>query len=70
MRANATRKGNEMAKEEVMGVFETLARSQGHYGRLLNALRGAEANGQDLTGYFDQFKGCRNAVDVVMVVEC
>lgn len=59
-----------MARKEVMSVFETLAGSQGFYGRLLRNLRAAEANGTDLTPFFAQFKNCKDAVDVVMVVEC
>ena len=61
---------NEMERKEVMGVFEMLARSQGLYGRLLRNLNAREAAGEDLTPFFDQFKGCKDAVDVVMVVEC
>ena len=61
---------NEMARKEVMGVFGMLARSQGFYGRLLRDLNASEAAGEDLTPFFDQFKGCKDAVDVVMVVEC
>lgn len=61
---------NEMARKEVMGVFGMLARSQGLYGRLLRDLNAREAAGEDLTPFFDQFKGCKDAVDVVMVVEC
>ena len=53
-----------------MGVFRMLARSQGLYGRLLRDLNAREAAGEDLTPFFDQFKGCKDAVDVVMVVEC
>lgn len=59
-----------MPKDKVMGVFEMLANSQGFYGLLLNNLREAEASGTDLTPFFDQFKNCKDAVDVVMVVEC
>ena len=47
-----------------------LARSQGFYGRLLHNLNAREAMGEDLTPFFAQFKGCKDAVDVVMVVEC
>lgn len=53
-----------------MGVFGMLARIQGLYGRLLRDLNAREAAGEDLTPFFDQFKGCKDAVDVVMVVEC
>lgn len=53
-----------------MGVFGMLARSQGFYGRLLRDLNAREAAGEDLTPFFDQFKNCKDAVDVVMVVEC
>ena len=59
-----------MARKEVMGVFGMLARSQGFYGRLLRDLNAHEAAGEDLTPFFDKFKGCKDAVDVVMVVEC
>ena len=59
-----------MARKEVMGVFGMLARSQGFYGRLLRDLNAREAAGEDLTPFFDQFKDCKDAVDVVMVVEC
>ena len=57
-----------MAKNDVLGVFKMLARSQGHYGRLLNAIG---RNGENAPkGFFDQFKGCKSTIDVVLTVEC
>ena len=57
-----------MAKKKVLGVFKMLARSQGFYGRLLSSIG---YNGENVDDeFFEQFKNCKNAVDVVMMVEC
>ena len=58
-----------MSKEEVMGVFRSLARSQGSYGRMVQNIEDAEKAGNDLTPFFNRFKGCKDAVDVVLEVE-
>lgn len=57
-----------MAKKEVLGVFKTFARSQGFYGRLLNAIGWNGENAPE--GFFDQFKGCKSPLDVILTVEC
>lgn len=57
-----------MAKKDVLKVFKMLARSQGSYGRILNVVGMDGENAPD--GFFEQFKDCKDAVDVVMVVEC
>ncbi len=57
-----------MARKDVLGVFKSLARSQGFYGRLLNAIGWNGENAPE--GFFDQFKGCKSDLDVVLVVEC
>jgi hypothetical protein len=62
-------KEDTMSKKEVMGVFRMLARSQGFYGQMVSNIEAAEEAGADLTPFFDRFKGCKNAVDVVLEVE-
>lgn len=57
-----------MAKKEVLGVFKTFARSQGFYGRLLNAIGWNGENAPE--GFFDQFNGCKSPLDVILTVEC
>jgi len=58
-----------MNREEVMGVFHTLARSQGFYGRLIRNIEAREDAGEDMSGFFGQFANCRDMVDVIMIVE-
>jgi hypothetical protein len=59
-----------MSKKEVMSVIDSLACSQGFYGRLGRSIREAEECGEDTSAWFAQFKDCRDAVDVVMKIEC
>ena len=59
-----------MSKNEVMQIIKSLARSQGSYGRLANTIEEREAMGDDLTPFFNRFKNCKDAVDVVMEIEC
>lgn len=58
-----------MNKIEVMKVIDSLAMSQGFYGRLGYSIREAEDNGEDTSSFFDKFKNCRDAVDVVTIIE-
>ena len=58
-----------MTKNEVMDVIDSLAQSQGSYGRLATSLREAEANGEDTTSFFDVFECAKSALDVVMIIE-
>lgn len=57
-----------MVKENVLNVFKMLARSQGVYGRLLEQIGCDGEYAAD--GFFEQFADCRDAVDVVMRIEC
>ena len=58
-----------MSKNEVMKVIDSLAMSQGFYGRLGRSIREAEENGIDTSSFFEQFENCRDSVDVVMIIE-
>lgn len=58
-----------MNREEVMGVFSMLAGSQGFYGRLIRDIEAREDAGEDMSDFFGQFANCRDAVDVIMIVE-
>lgn len=58
-----------MKRDEVMNVFKSLAQSQGFYGRMLRDIEEAEANGEDLTGFFESFEKCKDPVDVILQVE-
>ena len=58
-----------MSKNQVMSVIDSLARSQGFYGRLGQHIREAEAKGMDTGSFFAQFKDCKDAVDVILILE-
>ena len=58
-----------MSKKQVMSLIDTLARSQGFYGRLGRSIREAEANGVDTTEWFEQFADCKDDVDVILKIE-
>ena len=58
-----------MNREEVMGVFHTLAGSQGFYRRLIRDIEVLEDAGEDMSDFFEQFANCHGAVDVVMIME-
>ena len=56
-----------MSGKEVYSVIETLASSQGFYGRLLSRLNEV---GEDVANEFlDSFADCKDVVDVIMVME-
>ena len=56
-----------MNKEQVLSIFKILARSQGSYGRLLERIGYEGENGCD--EFFDMFKNCKDAVDIVLTIE-
>ena len=58
-----------MNREEVMGVFHTLAGSQGFYGRLIRNIEAQEDAGEDMSDFFGQFVNCSDMLDVIMIVE-
>lgn len=58
-----------MNRKQVLEIIKSLAKSQGFYGRLYRNIIIAEENGEDLTAFWDSFKGCKTAVDVVLVIE-
>lgn len=53
----------------VVDTISSLAHSNGYYCRLWNWLYNAMKNNEDLTDFWAQFDGCKNKVDVVMVLE-
>lgn len=57
-------------KNGVMDLFETLAHSQGFYGRLIRDIKEAEENGVDTTDFFMHFKDCKSPVDIILKLEC
>ena len=57
-------------KNGVLDLFETLAHSQGFYGRLIRDIKEAEASGVDTTDFFMQFKDCKSPVDIILKLEC
>lgn len=56
-----------MDKEDVLNVFRDFAQSQGFYGRLLRDIGWNGENVDD--SFWEQFKDCTTAVDVVLVME-
>ena len=61
-----------MNRKEVMDVFESLAQSQGLYGRLVRNINEAEERGESeaVEDFFSQFDDCKDAVDVILKYEC
>lgn len=60
-----------MKREEILKLFQTLAMSQGYYGRLLQHLKELEVNDPEA---YDEFmteleNECKDPVDVVMAIE-
>ena len=56
-----------MTREEVYGVIESMAGSQGFYGRLLSRLNEV---GDDLANEFlGSFADCKDVIDVIMKLE-
>lgn len=58
-----------MTKNQVMGIIDTFAASQGFYGRLGRSIREAEARGVDTAPWFEQFKDCTDDLDVILKIE-
>ena len=60
-----------MTREEVYGVIESMAGSQGFYGRLLSRLLSRlNEVGEDLANEFlDSFADCEDVIDVIMKLE-
>lgn len=60
-----------MTREEILAGFESLARSQGSYGRLLRDLRELEEDEPEVyEKFFEQFIGCKDMLDVILTLEC
>ena len=60
-----------MTREEILAGFESLARSQGYYGRLLRELREIEWDEPEVyEKFFEQFKNCKDMLDVILTLEC
>jgi len=57
-----------MSRNEVMVVIKSLSRSQGLYGRILSQLENMEEG--ERNEFLDSFEGCKDAVDMVMLIEC
>jgi len=60
---------NKMTKNQVMDIIDTFACSQGFYGRLGRSIREAEARGEDVSPWFEQFKDCTSDLDVILKIE-
>ena len=56
-----------MTRQEVYGVIESMAVSQGFYGRLLSRLEEVD---EDVSNEFlDSFADCKDIIDVIMKME-
>lgn len=56
-----------MNAKDVYGIIESLASSQGFYGRLLARLN--EVDEDVANEFLDSFADCKDVVDVVMAIE-
>lgn len=60
-----------MTREEILAGFEGLAKSQGSFGRLLRKLSELEVDEPEIyEKFFEQFKDCKDIVDVILTLEC
>lgn len=66
MKANKV-EGMNMTKEQVKAEIRHLANHQSFYGRLLEALN--EVSEEDQNAFYDQFKDCKDEIDLIMQVE-
>ena len=59
-----------MDRNDIMAVFRDLARSQGLYGRIIEAIETCEP--EQLEQFWEELEAqnFRNAVDVIMYIEC
>lgn len=55
-----------MTREQVKAEIRQLANHQGFYGRLLETLN--EASEEDQNAFYDQFKDCKDEIDLIMQV--
>lgn len=56
-----------MTRKEVYSAFESMAVSQGFYGRLLERLD--EVSEETANEYLDSFTDCEDIIDVIMKIE-
>ena len=56
-----------MTREEVYGVIETMAGSEGFYGRLLERLD--EVSEETANEFLNSFANCKDVIDVIMSLE-
>ena len=56
-----------MSREEVRGIIEMMASSQGFYSRLLSRLN--EVREDVANEFLDSFADCKDIIDVIMVLE-
>lgn len=64
-----------MKEQKVLQIIKDLAQSQGFYGRLYEALMHNKNSDDPIESgvykeFMEQFKDCKEPVDVVMVIEC
>ena len=64
-----------MKEQKVLQIIKDLARSQGFYGRLYEALMHNKNSDDPIERgvykeFMEQFKDCKEPVDVIMVIEC
>ena len=56
-----------MTRKQVKAEIRQLANHQGFYGRLLEELN--EAPEEDQNAFYDQFKDCKDIVDLAVAIE-
>lgn len=56
-----------MTDKQVIKIIETLAESQGFYGRLLRMID--DMDDDSYNEFFDQFKDCKTNLDVILKIE-
>ena len=56
-----------MTRQEVYGAIETMAVSQGFYGRLLERIN--DVSEETANGFLDSFADCKDMIDVIMQIE-
>ena len=56
-----------MTNEYALSIIRDLGKSKGMYGRLYSALK--EADEESRTQYLNQFKDCKDEIDLILQVE-
>jgi len=61
-------KSNAMKRNEILNLFKSLAKSQGHYGRLLRTINENKEWGDEYLEYLER-KNFKSEIDLILEIE-